>query len=212
MTIEKLYILLTYIAIASIFVPISVALYKRKAFNIQLRALLVYMIVYAIFDITNHILTIYRINNCALFNIFTCVEFMLLLFIYIQELQIKQKLSIFLSFVIPLLFIASIEFSFTDPSNITSGIVAVIMMGFSVFYFLKIFLDLTIPKLTNYYFFWLNSGVLIYFAAPFILSLFEKHIRDDDSQASFFLWAIQLFTNLIYSTVLTIGVCKIKRT
>jgi hypothetical protein len=123
----------------------------------------------------------------------------------------KKYIYLFSVFLLVFCGIAIFEFSFEKPDPITSCAEAVIIMALALFYFFRIFVNMSIPRLTEHYFFWLNSAFLIYFPSTFLISLFEDIIRNSPHYQIRYLWIIRLFVNIIFNILLTVGICKVKR-
>jgi hypothetical protein len=175
-----------------------------------LKALFFYLLLTLTTEISSILLANKGFTNFWTLNLFTILEFILVSLIYAYEFNI-QKNKLFLLLVAAFIVTAAIQFSHDSSNSITLFIEGMILVTFSAVYFFKVFSDLKIPRLTNYYFFWLNSAFLIYFTVPFFLLLFENFVRTTDLSLAFLLWPIQLVTNISFNTLLSIGIWKIRQ-
>ncbi len=209
---EKIYIIIVYISLLSTLLPFIALLIKPKAQNEILWALLIYSIGSIVFEGISLLFTLKKI----FILIFTVFEFGVTLFIYYKALNIKKiKIPIIILFAIYNLVAFMLYFKESDfmvVDSFTVSIQAIITICLCVSYFLKEFIELKIPKLTQHYLFWINSAYLIYFGTGLLLFIFRTYIRDNVNTIGYFLMAIHLFANISFHILLTIGVCKTVKT
>lgn len=211
MSLNTLYFLLANLSVLISLVPIIFSFFYFRAFNPQLRALFVYLLISVLTEVVAYYCGLYFKSNYWVFHIFTMIEGPLIFYIYYREFNQKKASYIFLGCTLIVLTLGLIQFSFNASNNMVSSVEALLISGCALAWFYKVFVDMTIPKLTNYYFFWLNSGFLIYFLGPFFISIFEGTIRESDNAVLNFLWIIHVAINVLFNVLLTIGICKIKR-
>ena len=208
---NQLFELLLNISSLSILLPVITALFFIRAFNVQLKALFLYIIVCVLAEIAAYIVVKLHFNTYLVFHVFTMLEGPIIFYIYYKELNFKRNNFVFLFAGIIVLFSGCLQFSDNSSNDITSSIEAILISVFAIVWFFKVFVDMTIPKLTDYYFFWINSGFLIYFLGPFFISIFESTIRESEAPILNALWIIHVAISLLFNIILTIGICKIKR-
>lgn len=207
-----IYSILFITSILSPFVPLFFSIKNRRALNKQLGALFLYFLISIIAELTD----VYKGKNDPTTSIlFTIAEYSLIVYIFWLELK-RKNFKIIISAFSMLFFILTIfsvsYFNDLDLANdiaTTSESILIITLG--ILYFHKIFTDLDIPKLTNYYYFWLNSAFLLYFSTALFLFLFKSYIKKMDELAPF-LWSIHLIINITYNILLAIGICKHRKT
>lgn len=196
----------------SVFISvIPMLLLFRKAFNPQLKALLIYLLLSFATEMASWYCGIYSPkSNFLLINIYSMFEFLIILYIYYKEFHFKKQYPLY---VICLLFIflSLINISLTHHDAIAYAIDAALIASFSVFYFFRLSNDITIPKLTNFYFFWINSAFLFYFSTSFFVFLFMHNVNTLGHTISLFLWSIHMLANISYNVLFIIGIFKIKK-
>ena len=206
---------LSHISSISILIPLILCIIKYKAFNNQLKALFIYIII----SITIEIISFLSINNSAIWvpisYSFSIIETSLITAIFYQEWDNKflKKNTLYLySFFILMSFVTLIVTkSITSAENITLPLEFGIITTFSIIHFHKVFTDLTIPKLTDYHFFWLNSAFILYFGTNFLLTLFYSYIKTSNVEVMYLLGCIPLIMSVTYNILLALGIWKFKR-
>ncbi len=145
-----------------------------------------------------------------IFFVFTIIEYVLITYMYKLELNTLRTNKFF--WLAMLLFFTAAFFEWHSKSIITfsSALSSAIFIGFAIVVFYQIFKEQEIPLLGDYYFFWINAAVLIYFGAYFFLSFFEIYIRTIPIFGAFLI-AIHSFFAIAFHVLVTIGICKIKR-
>ncbi|MDP2388145.1 MAG: hypothetical protein Q8M29_17355 [Bacteroidota bacterium] len=211
MSLNQVFTLLSRISASSVLIPIITSLFFFKAFNSQLKALFIYLVVCLVTEISGEACIYLEQDNYAIYNTFTLIETILVFYIYYKEFNLTKYNYLFLIVPLAILIYGGMRFSLVRSNNLTSSIEAISLSICALLYFYKVFVDMTIPKLTSYYFFWINSAFLLYFLSPFFISLFENIIRNSHSPVLNYLWVIYLFITVLFNIVVTVGICKIKR-
>lgn len=207
-----MYRALTYISIASGFVPLIICFTKLKTLDRKSRVLFIYFIISAITEILSLPLASSYINYFYLQNSFVLIEFFLFAFVYYLDFDsifLKKIIRYFVLFY----FLASLAVflfykPFSQSNNITSIFEAWILMSFSIFFFYKIQSELAIPKLSDYPPFWYNCGILIYFCTSLILFLFNDFIENCSRRTFENLWSLHLVANTAFNILMAIGIWK----
>jgi hypothetical protein len=216
MYLTDLYNLVLYLSIGSVALPFICCLIKLKTLNLTLRVLFIYVIVAAVTELLSFQLA--ATNNIgpynAVQNTFTLLECLLLGLIY--YLEFKQPLSRRIILLLILVYLA-IAFwallyvkSFTQPNNIISTLESCLMIGLAISFFYKVNSELNIPRLKEYYFFWLNSAVLIYFSTSFFLFLFDGYLSKYGFKSFYLLYGVHELTNIACNILFAIGIWKTK--
>lgn len=210
-----MYNALRYISIISAFAPLLLGILKYKTFNRTLRVLFLYITLCVLTDILSFIFS-GRTSKQYYFiqNSFTLLEFYLLCLIYYFEFTSKVTRKIIVGLCIGYALLALIFFgiykSFLEPTNLFSTLDALIMLGLSASFFYRVDADMNIPRLGEYYFFWFNSALLIYFSMALILFLFDDFLERCDLKTFQILWSMHLLVNISYNLLIATALWKAK--
>jgi hypothetical protein len=187
---------------------------KIKAFDTVLKVLFAYLIICAITEATCYILAINKMYNYSVRHIFTFLECTSISVIYFLHFQIRKTrtfiVGFYLTFVILSLIVMVIRKGYNKPDNILSSYEACLFIGLSFYFLLKEINDRSVPRLYEYYFFWLNAAILFYFGVSFFVFLFWVAIEKSIFYSFFKIFS--LIVNITYNILLAISVWKIKKT
>lgn len=214
MNAHLIYLTLLYLSGLSILLPISAGVIKFKTLDNPSRVLLFYACISATTEVLSFL---YSDNEKVYFTIqnsFVFLEFLLLSIVFYLELSSKVWRSIVLVSLV-LYFIYSSAFylnakTFFVSENLLSIIESVLLICFSVYFFYKIQVDLNVPKLKNYSFFWLNIGIMLYFSSSFILFLFNDFLTTCSKSDFEELWSLHLLANVTFNTLIAVGIWQVK--
>ncbi len=215
MDIELLPIYLSHISSLSVLIPFTLLLIKIKAFNAQLKALFAYVIISIVTEISGICFLNQPHINLPVYYLFTVIETILIIFLFIKEVN-EQKYRYFFKIELIVFLIFSISFlicykSFNRADDFLRPFEFVLILINSLIFFYKTFINLNIKNLLEYYFFWLNSAFLIYFGSSFILFLLLPYILTENSHYLNILGVFHLVMSIIYNILLSFGIWKIKR-
>jgi hypothetical protein len=217
MTLTELYNLVFYFSIGSVTIPFTSCLIKLKTLNQTLRVLFIYVMVAAATELLSLQLAVTKNVSAyhAVQNSFTLLECLLLGFIYYMEF--KQRLSrriillLLLAYLVVAFWTLLYITGFSQPNNIISTLESCLMIGLATSFFYKVNSELNIPRLKEYYFFWLNSAVLIYFSTSFFLFLFDEYLSKYGFKSFYLLYGVHELTNIACNILFAIGIWKTKR-
>lgn len=153
-----------------------------------------------------------QLNPLIILKIFTSIEFALISIFY--GMFYKQYFRSFVFFlIIPLFLILNIiEYKMMGPTSsdyLSVSIESTCFILYSLFFFYYVLKNLLFENLLMTSVFWINSGILFYFAGNFFLFLFRSTILITDPLVMRILWAtIHTFFNLVYNLFLIIGFWK----
>lgn len=206
---------LSYASFSSISIPLILCIIKYKAFNNQLKALFIYILV----SITIEILSFLSINNPTFWvpisYSFAIIETTSIVYLFYQEWNNKflkkNTIYIFTFFLLISIGTLIITKSITSAESITLPIEFGIIIVLSIIHLHKVFTDLTIPKLTSYHFFWFSSAFLLYFGTNFFLTIFYTHIKTSNIEVMYLIGCIPLMMSVTYNILLAIGIWKFKQ-
>ncbi len=211
MSAKDIYIYFSHLSSLSVLIPIIISLIKLSAFNKQLKALFIYLLLNLSNDVIGYVLFINNTSTTFSFEIFTILQGFIVVYIYSNQFKFSHRTMLSIQLLMLCLFLF-IHFISPTSSDFSNAFVDLIICFFGVRYFTQIFINLQVPVLTNYYFFWINTALLFYFGTTFLFSLFENFIRSGDETLAFFTWSIQLISNITHNFLLSIGIWKIKKT
>lgn len=215
MTIKVIFAVLYGLSILSPILPIFYCIKKRSAFNLQLKALFIYIVVAILVDILSVIFNSFKIERLPLQLSFDVFELVTISYLYWLQFN-NRALKIVIGILVSIYLISIIYFFVTHQNienviNYADVIEASIIIILSLIFFFKVLADLEIPKLTAYPFFWFNSAFLLYFGTNFFLFLFNNNLRGFNETIVLFLNAIHLIMNVCFNSILSVGLCKVKK-
>jgi len=200
----------------SVLVPLISCFYRMKALNQISIALFIYLLISVTADLMGLVFMRNQIKTYVIFNSFTIAECSLFIFIYLSQFEGQQtKMLIkvfFLIFLILAFFIFVLNKGFNKQDSVLSSYEAVLLITLSISYFYKVMSELNIAKLNDYYFAWINTGVLIYFIIGFLLFFFSGYIERRGLRTHNFLYSLHWISNIAYNILLALGIWKIKPT
>jgi len=166
---------LSYLSACSILIPLFSCIYLFSALNRTLKILLIYCLISAIADIIGFFLSYSKIQIYFNQHIFTIIECTLICLIFFSEFEsqvVKRIIAVsYAIFMVISLWVMFYLNKLNHQDNIISSTESVLIMGLSSIYFYTLTNELSIEKLDNYYFFWVNSAFLVYFSMAFFLYL-----------------------------------------
>jgi hypothetical protein len=207
MSLHDIYQTLTIVSVSSTFIPL-LCFFRIRRLSFELYLLLIYLIASVIVDLISIYLVKYlHQSNYYLFHAFVLFEAALLTALYVRKLGFKYW--IWLILVVEVLFRISLFWVACPNGEIFVSLLINLSFVFFSLACFKIVLDHeTKGEIMSSYFFWVNSGVLIYFGSTFLLAIFERTIRATDIAIEMELWSIQLVSNVIFHALLAIGIWK----
>ena len=190
--------------------PLTLLLIYRP-FNAQLKALFLYCFISAAIEVfITFIPDMNVVSHFTLMNSYTILETLIIYYIYYREFKFERsRFMIILNLVFILVAIGN--YSNKQYSDITSGAEGLTIIALAIIYFYRISGDLSIPKLTNYYFFWINASFLFYFSITSLFFLAVNYIRFLTGMEYKYLWALNHITNILYNILLSIGIIKARQ-
>ena len=109
------------------------------------------------------------------------------------------------------LFYFLLNFSKTIDVNIPYIPLIIIVLSLSLTYLFDTFLKMEIPDLTKSFFFWINTGFMIYFGFSLFLHFFSE-IVTQDIDIFMYTWPIQLISTILFNITILIGIWRTKQT
>lgn len=206
--------ILERISVSSSFIPLFICLIRFKVSNTEIKILFIYIFVSVLSEVFSLILAEQYIKNNIVWNMFTVLECTLIARIYFlrSEVEKSRRIITFFYFLFLLLAFATLilKKGFNLPQSILSIYESWFFIILSYSYFFKMVRELNVDRLTDYYFAWINSAILIYFCMSFFLFLFDWYLEQSDLATYSILYTPHLLVNIAYNILLSIGIWKFK--
>lgn len=170
------------IASTSILAPIIIGIFTlNKQQYTNLRLILIYCLIYIVFEIFGWYYALNHLQNHFLFNILSYIDIIFWGFFYysILDKTVTKRVTIFLVTVTLILtlwshFGTGRDFNRMDSFALSVGSISLIAM--SLLFFYQLLNSLEIRNIFIYPFFWINVAVLIYFSGSFFSFIFAEYI------------------------------------
>jgi hypothetical protein len=207
MTLDWIIIIISSLAVL---MPFSLALRQFNVLSEPLRIIFYYILIALMFEILGWITVLLHQQNHWVTNIFNILEFIFISFYFLKIFKIKKIYKV-LNFLILLVAISIILLTLIDYRNINhyNSIAFVIscfaLMMLVLYHFYILLYSLEVPRLTTNPYFWISSGVLLYFSGSFFINLFSEFILFNEVHSINQLWHIQHIILFIFRIFLAIG-------
>ena len=193
--------------------PFVVGLICIKHIKEYLIPLFLIVVVSLITDVINYILINSHINNLYVFHIFTFIEFTLICFFY-KIFFSKYFNSVYLLLFIPgFLIVALIDYKINglrSMDNFSSSVESILLSLFALFSFFFVMQKMIFENILSTPFFWINSGILLYFSGNLLYFTFSNYLHTTESSNHLAVWMISSFLNIFYNILISIGFWKAK--
>ena len=208
MTFNQVFTFFTYSSALSVLIPLGLFLKPGVFFKNKL--LFLYLLLSLVADsYSYYLIKVLNQNNISLYAIFTCIELFLLGAIYFNQLLWRKLLPYWC--LLGLLSVIMVGIFRSDTLlQVVSVASSVLLIGLSTFYFFKVFDEAVIPILTDFPFFWINSGILIGFGTSIFITIFLNLMLELPLFMTQFLWLIQLISNILMNFCFAIALWKMK--
>ncbi len=194
--------------------PLAAALVKYRHIAGYLKPLFVLIILSAIVEITAYTFLIFHIQANLLYLVYTYLELTLISLFYKKFFQPYFNTSVF-TFVIFIFIAVSAIFysrlSFGRADHYSIALESFIFIFYSLFLFYFSLKNLLFENLLASPAFWINTGILFYFAGNLIIFIFSSYIAEHLNNAYSLLWSsIHTFCNILMNIFFSIGFWKIQ--
>ncbi|UXX77774.1 hypothetical protein N7E81_10370 [Reichenbachiella carrageenanivorans] len=140
-------------------------------------------------------------------NLFSIFEILILGFIY--STQWKSR---FIFLIVPIIWCVAFGIKLFENINGFHGeyfaISSFIVMAFACYAFYRIFIEESVLSLESYYFFWINTGFLIYASGSLFSFLLSHHILMENESS----WMLHNAANILKNLLFAIGLWKARLT
>jgi len=167
--------------------PIILAIYRRKNLTSELKILLFYLIIYTLFDISEWITASAKIHNAYLHNINEWVGMLICGWLYHKILtpsSIKQRAVIVLTLIT--VIISVFEFSWEEIAGYSFTINKVVIITFVFLHFHSIITEVKVSNIIQHPPFWISAAFLIFACGTLFIYLFWNHTISTTTQKEVF--------------------------
>lgn len=200
--VEELAECVTYLSLFSIIIPVLVGFYKKKYASLNQIQKLIFLLVIISFlgEAIGGILAKAKINNLAIFHLFTVLQFLALVLIMRKGLTPFLSKKVFryisLGFVLFALLDAFWLNGINNFNNYSRPISSILVLCFALLFFYKTLKELQIRNLESVPLFWLSIGILIYHSGSLFIFLFTNYVKSSTA-ALYTIWGIHAIFNII---------------
>lgn len=212
MTSGLLVYILKYGSIASVLLPLICSIMRFRVIKPFLQGLILYLLI----SIVTEIIAAWRgftgQNTYLLYNIYTILECSCLSYLFWRKYNSQLVRLLVGLFFMPFLAIAFFSFVVSglhsSADNIVSTYSAVYLVTLACIYFYR-GSDENLERLTDDYFFWISTAVMLYFSVAVLFFLFNDYIEKRGIRTAYygFRWIINIATNILF----TIGIWKVRK-
>lgn len=167
-----------------------------------------------LFDLITLLSYYQSFDNYVLFVLYSIASCFLVITLYSYHLLRKgYRKKLYTAFFV--YCIISISVFFTNEINVVYSILYLFMSALAILlaclYFFNELIILEHPNIVQSSFFWINSGLLIYFGTTFFLSLVETFLPKSMDNIILTLWPIQNLSAILFNVLIAIGIWKARR-
>jgi len=205
-------VLLTNVTVISDFLPVIAALYNYRRLDSTLRLMALFCLLSIIPDLVGLITTYLNIvyNSLFLIHLFDIMATVFFTLIYqrafykpiFKKMTLIFGITALLALIFNVIFVESI-WSYPSVSN---TILSVLLIILSLVYFYELLSRQEFTYIEKQGMFWINSGVLFYYAITIFLFMLYKKMSDADRPNYYMMQSVMnIIANLIFSVGL---LCK----
>lgn len=202
--------LIADISSLSVVLPLLVYLVKIKKVNRPIHIIGALLIVAAMADLVGYLLFKAHQSTAMVFNTYYTLMFFLLCWFYYETLfKDRNKGAIFIGLGVYLISFIIITFfiqNFFFFQNLIWTITGIILIVYSIAYFVSSLSDIPSTHLFGNTLTWINTGVLFYFSfSVVIFSMGDYLFSREDPHATLLIWSTHNVNNILKNVLFTIG-------
>ena len=205
---------LSYIVVIFPLLPTTLFFIKR-VIGLETLSLFIYVFISSIADIIGlYLINDYenRITFQYFFTIFEILVISIMYFTIVTNVYFKLSIKLLaLLFVVFNILYLLFSKSFLKTYYYFEPIEAFLIVIYSISYLYEKIKNSDVLNVSENYFFWINSAFLMHFGSTFILALFTPFFDTADTYNMNILGLYYYLISILFQTILTIGVWKIKR-
>ena len=209
----KIYSILSYCAVFSILLPLSIAVIRFKDLQREMKILALLLSFGAMTELAANLLANNKINNLPILHLYSVVEFSLLFTIYYLFFQGLISRSVYRLGIVGFFMLALINvllFQGLQTFNTYPLLVeCTVFTGLSLLFFYQTLKEKKVLHIEQSAMFWFSSGHLIYFAGNLSIFTFSNFILEISNQLHEGIWAIHsVFLIILYITYSISLLCR----
>jgi len=203
--------IIALVSIISGIFPVAAAVYNYKQLDKVLKIAALYFLVSVLSDLLMQLMKNEGVrNNWPVIHIYIALSILLLgaMYYYAFFNPILRKGIFVISGLALLFMIANMIFIETiwDYPSIANTVLSVVIICFSLVYFYQLLARQEFVHIEKQGLFWINAGMLFYFAINIFLFMLFKRILSEHQQG---FYMINNITNIIANIIFTVGLlCK----
>lgn len=180
------YPLITFSSV-SVFIPIFLGIYKRAYQSLKLKLLLLYLISYCIFDLSEWVTVLIGTkNNMYLHNIGELISTLIIGLIYFKIFTTTSK-KITVIILISIVIIQNIlQFNWGELAGYSFTLNKIVLIIFVFLHFHSIISEMNVKNILQHSLFWMSAAILIFSCGTLFIYLFWQYTLANELQREVF--------------------------
>lgn len=199
----------------AIIVPLFITVLRIRSLNSIQWLLFTLLLISVIISTISRFLWSIKENNLYLLHLYTILEFSGWAVIYYKLFKSNKTKKVVLSVAVFYLVLAIFNSVYLEPLDTfnanSRASESIILIVFSLAYFIKIFKEKKILHLEKDYSFWLNTSVLIYFSSSFLLFSFSNVLLNSKSYQIREVWNVHAIFLIIHYGLISASIWLISK-
>jgi hypothetical protein len=195
-------------------ISLIIGLNKISAIKKELLPILILVGLSTLIRISNLFFGDSNILSPGIYFVYSLIEFALLCLFYSFIID-KRITWLFFFLVGTFIILCWLDYAIIGPNNIntfSTSSESILIILYSLLLLTFIMKKMMYENLLHIPFFWINSGILIYYTGNLFLLALDKYIVNYEKGETIILASIHSFFYLVYNIFLIIGFLKIKKT
>lgn len=202
-----------YASIASGFIPLVCSIARYRHLKSFLWVLFGYSVLSLITETVATILAHFHHPTYLVHHCFTVLECSTFVYLYLNKFDAptskKIILLLYLLFLLIAFIVLIVQSGFNRSDIVVSSLSAVFLVCLAAAYFYNAANDETHKRMTDDYFFWISTAVMLYFCMAFLFFLFTDYIEKRGIRTVYY--SLQWVVNIMYNVLLGVGIWKVKQ-
>jgi hypothetical protein len=200
----------------SVIFPLVAYLFKARYASRRIHIIGVLCILSAVCDLIGFFIFREHKSTAHLFNVYYILLFFLLTWFYYEIVFIRSRrlmiwigLAVYIqSFILITIYVQP----FSEYQTLLWVIIGIIMIVYSIEFFLYLMSARPSVNLLNYTTMWINSGILMYFSFNLFLFIISNYVFTHlDQEVSTVVWSFHNVNNIIKNLLFGIGIAMHRR-
>lgn len=195
-----------------VLIPFVISFIRKDANNRSLRFLFAYIYVCFATEAAAKVLWWLKMNNLLLLHIFSTLEFLLLSLLFRSLFKSQTLRALTVVFFAAFLIFSALNSIFIQPVYTFNSYSRFVECIFIIFYSISYFAENNAVTLAENpdkkSVFWINSGILIYFAGCFCTFVLSNYLLTTSKAANLYVWSYHTLLLGIYYCFISIGLWK----